>query len=493
LPVVPAQSQELLDGAKRYWDFHERNVFDDIVRQEVEDGRRLIYDNGDFVLVAPYASRFPFEVWIVPRAHGTRFETTSRRTLDKLAEVLTLALDRLDRGLGDPPYNFIIQSAPYGLDDVPWYRWHVVIMPTLTPGGRVRVGDGFLHQPHGAGRGRGVLAQRARLSRLEVPMRVLHITGEVAPFSKTGGLGDVLGALPAAQRALGLHVEVLTPLYGFVRRQGLIAGETYDFHLASHTLQARLWRTPDAHVTFVDIPGLLDRSVPYGEFADNPLRFGAFCKVASIVARRDFDVVNLHDWQAAATAIYLGRSRPVVQTIHNLAYQGLCGFHWADALEIPHALRGYDGLEFHGHMSLFKAGLVLADRITTVSPRYARERSSPSRRATALGAAVPSRARPAGHLERHRRGRLGSHARSPSAPSLRRGAPRRARGQPGRAARRGGPAPDGRAGLRCRLAATWQKGLDLVADVLPSSHLWHSRFVMLADGDHDLIARFDRA
>ncbi len=147
LPVVPAQSQELLDGAKRYWDFHERNVFDDIVRQEVEDGRRLIYDNGDFVLVAPYASRFPFEVWIVPRAHGTRFETTSRRTLDKLAEVLTLGLDRLDRGLGDPPYNFIIQSAPYGLDDVPWYRWHVVIMPTLTRVAGFEWGTGFYINP----------------------------------------------------------------------------------------------------------------------------------------------------------------------------------------------------------------------------------------------------------------------------------------------------------------------------------------------------------
>jgi starch synthase len=321
-------------------------------------------------------------------------------------------------------------------------------------------------------------------------MRVLHVTGEVAPFSKTGGLGDVLGALPAAQRALGLHVEVLTPLYGFVRRQGLIAGETYDFHLASHTLQARLWRTPDAHVTFVDIPGLLDRSVPYGEFADNPLRFGAFCKVASIVARRDFDVVNLHDWQAAATAIYLGRSRPVVQTIHNLAYQGLCGFHWADALEIPHALRGYDGLEFHGHMSLFKAGLVLADRITTVSPRYAREiLTEPG--GQQLSGLLSHRA----HDLRGILNGIDAGAWDPMHdPHLRH--PFDAAHLDARAANRdallaeAGLPPTGGPVFGVVSRATWQKGLDLVADVLPSSHLWHSRFVMLADGDHDLIARF---
>jgi UDPglucose--hexose-1-phosphate uridylyltransferase len=147
LPVVPAQSQELLQGAHRYWQFHERNVFDDIVRQEVEDGRRLIHDNGDFVLIAPYASRFPFEMWIVPRAHGTRFESSDRRTLQKLAEILALALDRLDRGLGDPPYNFIIQGAPYGQEDVPWYRWHLVIMPTLTRVAGFEWGTGFYINP----------------------------------------------------------------------------------------------------------------------------------------------------------------------------------------------------------------------------------------------------------------------------------------------------------------------------------------------------------
>ncbi len=147
LPVVPHHVQELLDGAKRYFAFRERNVFDDIVRQEVDDGRRLVHDNGDFVVLAPYASRLPFELWIVPRFQATRFECATHDQLDNLAESLRFALDRLDRGLGDPAYNFIIQSAPYGHDDVPWYRWHIQIMPKLTEVAGFEWGTGFYINP----------------------------------------------------------------------------------------------------------------------------------------------------------------------------------------------------------------------------------------------------------------------------------------------------------------------------------------------------------
>lgn len=147
LPIVPYQVQELLTGAKRYYEFRERNVFDDIVRQEVDDARRLVHDNGEFVLLAPYASRTPFELTIIPRFHATRFETARRPELEKLADVLALALDRLDRGLGNPAYNFIIQSAPYGHEDVPWYRWHVQIMPKLTRVAGFEWGTGFYLNP----------------------------------------------------------------------------------------------------------------------------------------------------------------------------------------------------------------------------------------------------------------------------------------------------------------------------------------------------------
>lgn len=132
LPIVPQQVSEQLDGAERYWAFRNRNAFEDLVRQELEDGRRLVHTNDDFVVVAPYASRMPFELWIVPRFHTTRYEALEAHHFESLAQSLSQALGRLDRGLGRPAYNFIIHSAPYALKDVPWYRWHIQIRPRLT-------------------------------------------------------------------------------------------------------------------------------------------------------------------------------------------------------------------------------------------------------------------------------------------------------------------------------------------------------------------------
>lgn len=143
LPIVPHTVQELLDGAKRYYDFRGRNVFDDIIRQEVADGRRLVMDTGDFVLIAPWASRQPFELWIVPRKQASRFESVDDGQLAALAKVLAAALSKLQKGLGDPAYNLMIQSAPYGHDDAPWYRWHIQIMPKLTKVAGFEWGTGF--------------------------------------------------------------------------------------------------------------------------------------------------------------------------------------------------------------------------------------------------------------------------------------------------------------------------------------------------------------
>lgn len=147
LPVVPHEVRELLDGARRYYEFRDRNVFEDMVRQELEDGRRLVYENRDFVVIAPYASRLPFELSIVPRFQSPRFEATRKPQLETLADALRVALDRLDRGLGNPAYNFIIQSAPYHMQEVPWYRWHIQVMPKLTRVAGFEWGTGFYINP----------------------------------------------------------------------------------------------------------------------------------------------------------------------------------------------------------------------------------------------------------------------------------------------------------------------------------------------------------
>ena len=147
LPVVPSEAQVLLDGARRAWEYRERNIFDDILRQELLDGRRIVAESADFVALCPYASRLPFEVWVIPRFHAERFWRSDRRALEGLSAMLAEVLDRLDRGLGNPAYNLLIQSAPYGREPLPWYRWHVQILPKLTREAGFELGTGFHINP----------------------------------------------------------------------------------------------------------------------------------------------------------------------------------------------------------------------------------------------------------------------------------------------------------------------------------------------------------
>ena len=206
---------------------------------------------------------------------------------------------------------------------------------------------------------------------------VLHITSEVAPYSQTGGLGDVTRDLPAMQRRAGLRSVVISPLYGSVNRSELQCDKSpLEIHLGGESFDVKIWRNFHDTYWFVDVPGLLDRASLYqdehGDYADNPLRFAVFCRVA-VTLSDAFDCLHLHDWQSGLAAVYNAGLKPTVISIHNLAYQGLCGFEWADRLEIPHELRGMDGVEFYGKVSLLKAGLVEADQIATVSPTYAQE------------------------------------------------------------------------------------------------------------------------
>jgi len=146
--------------------------------------------------------------------------------------------------------------------------------------------------------------------------------------------------------------------------------------MGGRTYEGSLWTNDDDTIVFVDVPGLLDRPDPYGDehgpYPDNPLRFGVFCRIAAEL-REGIDLFHLHDWQAGLTALYLGGQPATMLTVHNLGFQGLCGFEWADRLEIPAPLRSLDGVEYYGQMSLLKAGLVLSDMLTTVSPTYAKE------------------------------------------------------------------------------------------------------------------------
>lgn len=132
LPIVPREVRDEVEGARAHFAAKERCVFCDIVRQEEADGRRLIAGNADMVALAPYASRFPFETWVLPRRHQSRFEDAPRHEVGSLARLLRDLLQRMNKALRVPPYNLLIRSAPVAeaVDDS--YHWHVEIIPTLT-------------------------------------------------------------------------------------------------------------------------------------------------------------------------------------------------------------------------------------------------------------------------------------------------------------------------------------------------------------------------
>ncbi|MSO82496.1 MAG: galactose-1-phosphate uridylyltransferase [Acidobacteria bacterium] len=132
LPVVPREVRDEVDGARVHYQTRERCVFCDILRQELADGRRLVAENADMVAVAPYASRFPFETWILPRRHQALFEDAPRHEYAALARLLGDLLRRMNKALRMPPFNLLIHSAPLGEAVGEYYHWHVEIIPKLT-------------------------------------------------------------------------------------------------------------------------------------------------------------------------------------------------------------------------------------------------------------------------------------------------------------------------------------------------------------------------
>lgn len=227
------------------------------------------------------------------------------------------------------------------------------------------------------------------------PLRILYVAAEVAPFAKTGGLADVAGALPQALARLGHDVRVVLPRHRGVEAAAgalRVAVPRVAIPIADRTvegaiLEGRLGdRVP---VYFVDHDGYYDRPALYGA-TDDCERFVFFCRsvLAALPALGWMPhVVHANDWQAGLLPVYLEtlyRDVPgyadvaTVFTAHNLAYQGVF-WHY----DLPMTGLGWDlftpaGIEFYGHLSLLKGGLVFADLLTTVSPTYAREIQTPA-------------------------------------------------------------------------------------------------------------------
>jgi UDPglucose--hexose-1-phosphate uridylyltransferase len=147
LPIVPKRVREEVEGAERHFRFKERCIYCDIVRQEMADRSRLIGENEDFISVAPFAPRFPFETWILPKRHAPRFEDGDRNHCDYLARIVQDTLRRMDAVLEEPSYNLIIHSAPLRENHDEYFHWHVEIMPKLTRVAGFEWGSGFYINP----------------------------------------------------------------------------------------------------------------------------------------------------------------------------------------------------------------------------------------------------------------------------------------------------------------------------------------------------------
>jgi len=147
LPVVPKRVSEELLGSREYFSFKERCVFCDMIRQETREGIRIIAENANFIAISPYAPRAPFETWILPKAHNPSFENAQKQEYESLAKILWLTLKKLQIALNDPPYNYMIHTTPFYHEDIPYYHWHLEIMPKLVRFAGFELGAGFYINP----------------------------------------------------------------------------------------------------------------------------------------------------------------------------------------------------------------------------------------------------------------------------------------------------------------------------------------------------------
>jgi len=147
LPVIPKRVMEEMTGCREYYRFRDRCLFCDIVVQELEQKVRIVEETGEFLAFAPYAPRFPFETWIVPKRHQCAYEMIEGDQANALAAVFRRTLRRLNLALENPPFNYIVHSAPFQERAADFFHWHIEIMPKLTKVAGFEWGSGFYINP----------------------------------------------------------------------------------------------------------------------------------------------------------------------------------------------------------------------------------------------------------------------------------------------------------------------------------------------------------
>ena len=147
LPVVPKRAMEEIDGAQTYYSYKDRCVFCDIIDQELSDGRRVVVENDEFVALTPFASRFPFEICVLPKQHLCSFENTPDEMFKSMAEVFSIVLKKIEALLGFLPYNYMLHTSPFNKNVEDFYHWHFEIIPRITKVAGFEWGTGFYINP----------------------------------------------------------------------------------------------------------------------------------------------------------------------------------------------------------------------------------------------------------------------------------------------------------------------------------------------------------
>ncbi len=146
-PIVPKRVAEEIEWSKRYYNYKERCVYCDMVKQELSSKIRLVQENNHFIAFTPFASRFPFETWLLPKRHDNVFEDIQKTEVSSLAQCLKRTLQRLNKALNKPAYNFILHNSPLDTEQPLYYHWHIEIMPKLTNVAGFEWGTGFYINP----------------------------------------------------------------------------------------------------------------------------------------------------------------------------------------------------------------------------------------------------------------------------------------------------------------------------------------------------------
>ena len=147
LPIVPSRVLDELKGSLKYYEATDRCIYCDMLNQERFEKQLTIFENSEFAAIAPFASRFPFETWILPRVHEPHFDSTPGAKLEPLAEVVKTTLLKIKAALRDPSFNFMIHTIPVHSKQTDSYHWHIEIIPHLTHVAGFELGTGFYVNP----------------------------------------------------------------------------------------------------------------------------------------------------------------------------------------------------------------------------------------------------------------------------------------------------------------------------------------------------------